>query len=188
MLLRMKMCRALTGQRGVVLITVAVLLVVLGSLGVAAMRSANIQERMAGVFYDRAVAMHASDAALSDGFQYLLRPDFSSSASTSKVRDGLALFTSSTADGLTGKSWVQNNSNWLSGLDVLRLGEADGNTSGLLRVKDNPGYVIDRMPNMGASTTSTFENYRVTARGGGGRAESSVYTHYLVQVKISSGS
>jgi len=175
-------------ERGIVLVFVAVFLVVLGSLGVAGMRSANVQERLSGVFYDRAVALAASDAALSDGFQYLQKADFDFSAAGSKVRDGIPLYSSSAADGLTAKSWVSNNVNWLTGSSVFQLGEADGISGKLERVKDNPSYVIDRFPNTGITTTTKYQVYRVTARGGGGRAENSVYTHYLSRIAVPSGS
>ena len=175
-------------QSGVVLITVALFLVVLAALGAASMRSASVQERVSGVFYDRAVALASSEAALSDGKEYLLRPDFDPTNAASKVRDGSALFTSATGDGFTVQSWVESNTDWLTGPSILRLGAADSNTAVLGRVKTSPSYVVDRFPDMGVTTTTKFQVFRVTARGAGGRDENAVYTHVLSRVPVSTGS
>lgn len=175
-------------QLGIVLITVALFLVVLAALGAASMRSASVQERIAGVFYDRTVALTAADAAISDSMEFLLDPNFDSSSASSKVRDGTALF-STTADGLSIQSWVASNFDWLSGTSVLRLGAADGITDPLRRVKANfgPSYVVDRFPNTGITTTTTYQVFRITARGNGGRAESSSYAHVLTRIPTTSG-
>ena len=193
---RTQLCRVRRSRRsinqrthsGVVLITVALFLVVLAALGAASMRSASVQERIAGVFYDHTVALTAADAALSDGMEFLLAPNFDSSSASSKVRDGTLLF-STTADGLTIQSWVASNFNWLSGAQLLRLGAADGITDTLQRVKAgfSPGYVVDRFPNTGITTTTTYQVFRVTARGNGGRAESSAYAHMLTRIPTTSG-
>lgn len=176
-----------TPQSGFVLITAALFLVVLVALGAAAMRTASVQERIAGVFYDRALALSAADAALSDGMEFLLRPDFDSSSASSKVRDGQVLYSSATSDGLTVESWVRSNFDWLAGAQVLRLGVADGIAAPLLRVKFNPGYVVDRIPNAGITTSTTYQVFRVTARGNGARAENSIYLQTLTRIPATSG-
>ena len=175
-------------QSGIVLVTVALFLVVLAALGAASMRSASVQERVSGVFYDRAVSLASSEAALSDGKEFLLRPDFESTSATSKVRDGSASYTSSTGDGFTAQSWVVNNTNWLTDAFSFRLGAADNNLATLTRVKSSPAYFIDRFPDMGITTTTKFQVFRVTARGAGGRDENAVYTHVLSRVPVSTGS
>ncbi len=175
-------------QGGLVLITVVLLLVVIAALGASSMRSANIQERISGVFYDRAVALASSEAALSDGKEYLLRPDFEATSTASKVRDGSLLYSSGTADGFTALSWVEASTNWVSGTLALLLGTSDGNTDTLTRVKAQPAYVVDRFPDMGISTTTKFQVFRVTARGAGGRDENAVYTHVLSRMPVSTGS
>lgn len=177
-----------TQQSGVVLITVALFLVVLAALGAASMRSAGVQERIAGVFYDRTVALASSEAALSEAKEYLLASDFESSSAASKVRDGSVLYTSATNDGLSVLSWVQSNTNWVSGAFAVLLGTADGITDALLRVKSPPAYIVDRFPDMGISTTTKFQVFRVTARGAGGRQENAVYTHILSRIPVSTGS
>jgi len=180
-----KHCRQ---QGGLVLITVVLLLVIIAALGATSMRSANIQERVSGVFYDRAVALASSEAALSDGKEYLLRPDFEATSAASKVRDGSTLYSSSTADGFTVLSWVEASTNWLTGTLALMLGTADGNPDTLTRVKAQPAYIVDRFPDMGISTTTKFQVFRVTARGAGGRDENAVYTHVLSRMPVSTGS
>lgn len=176
-----------TNQRGLVLITVVLLLVVIAAIGAASMRSAGVQERLAGVFYDRAVALASSESALSDGKEYVLRPDFEATSAASKVRDGTTLYGSGAADGLTVSSWVAANTSWTSG-SVLSLGAVDGIADSLARVATPPAYIIDRMPDMGVSTTTKFQTFRITARGAGGRSENAVYTHALTRIPVSTGS
>ncbi|WP_070990119.1 pilus assembly PilX family protein [Halofilum ochraceum] len=60
-----------TGQRGAALLIALVLLLVLTILGVTAMQSTNMQERMAGNLHARTVAFEAAEAALRDGEAYL---------------------------------------------------------------------------------------------------------------------
>ena len=175
-------------QSGIVLITVALFLVVLAALGAASMRSASVQERIAGVFYDRTVALASSESALSEGKEFLLAPDFDTSSASSKVRDGSTLYSSSTNDGLSVSAWVASDTNWASGTFALILGSLDGITGNLLRVPAKPSYIVDRFPDMGYSTTTKFQVFRVTARGAGGRAENAVYTQLLYRVPVSTGS
>ena len=173
----------LHAQSGIVLITVVLFLVVLAAIGASAMKSARLQERMSGVFYDRSVALSSSDAAISDAFEFLQRDIFEVASST-KVRIGEDYYATATNDGLSAQSWVANNFNWLTGVFTFRLGAADSNVTNLTRVKDNPAYVIDRFSDTGMTTTAKFQVYRVTARAGGGRAENSIYTHVLYRASI----
>lgn len=175
-------------QSGLVLITVALFLVVLAALGAASMRSANVQERIAGVFYDRTVALASSESALSEGKEFLLAPNFDTSSASSKVRDGSMLYSSATNDGLSVSAWVASDTNWASGTFALILGSLDGITGNLLRIPVKPSYIVDRFPDMGYSTTTKFQVFRVTARGAGGRSENAVYTQLLYRVPVSTGS
>lgn len=56
-------------QRGAVLITALVLLVVLTLLGLASMQNTILEERMAGNYRDRQIAFEAAEAALRAGEQ-----------------------------------------------------------------------------------------------------------------------
>lgn len=58
-------------QRGAALLIALVLLLVLTILGVTAMQTTTMQERMAGNLRDRAVAFEAAEAALREGEEYL---------------------------------------------------------------------------------------------------------------------
>ncbi len=58
---------ASSGQRGAILVTSLLLLIVLTVLGVAMMRMTSMQERMAGNTRDLNVALQAAEAALRDG-------------------------------------------------------------------------------------------------------------------------
>lgn len=180
--------RARPRPRGFVLVTIALLLVVVAGLGAAAMRSASTQERIAGVFYDRALALSSSESALSDAKEYLLDPAFDASDSSMKVRDGSPLFSNATGDGFTVYDWISAGTNWLTGTFAMLLGRADGNTNALARVKNAPGYIVDRFPDMGITPTTKFQVFRVTARGAGGRDENAAYTQVLSRVPVSTGS
>jgi Tfp pilus assembly protein PilX len=160
---------------GFVLITVALLLVVLAALGAASMKSANTQERVAGVFYDRAVALASSESALSDGKSFLLNPDFD--GTNGKIRDASAAYTGVANDGFSIKSWVEGNTDWAS--EGWTLGNFDNNFTKLARVKSQPSYIIEKFPPTGITSTSKFQVYRINARGAGGRNENAVYTHTL---------
>ncbi len=56
-----------SGQRGAILVTSMLLLIVLTVLGIAVMRMTNMQERMAGNTRDLNVALQSAEAALRDG-------------------------------------------------------------------------------------------------------------------------
>ncbi len=63
--------RAAHGQRGAILVTSLLLLVVLTVLGVAMMRMTNMQERMAGNARDVNMALQGAEAALRAGEEVL---------------------------------------------------------------------------------------------------------------------
>jgi type IV pilus assembly protein PilX len=64
---------ARSAQRGAILVTSMLLLMVLTVLGITMMKTANMQERMAGSTRDMAVALQASEAALRNG-ERLINP------------------------------------------------------------------------------------------------------------------
>lgn len=63
--------RPVRSERGAALLIALVLLLVLTILGVTAMQTTNLQERMAGNLRARTVAFEAAEAALRDGEEYL---------------------------------------------------------------------------------------------------------------------
>lgn len=62
------------GQRGAALVVGLIFLLVMTLIGVAAMRSTGLQERMAGNLRDRSLAFQAGEAALRAGEQWLSIP------------------------------------------------------------------------------------------------------------------
>lgn len=62
---------ATQGQRGLALVTVMLLLTVAMLMAVAALRTVNLEERMAGHTRDRQVAFQMAEAALRDGEQVI---------------------------------------------------------------------------------------------------------------------
>ena len=55
------------GQRGVALLIVLILLLVMTLLGLASMRSTQMEERMSANLYDRGIGFQAAEAALREG-------------------------------------------------------------------------------------------------------------------------
>jgi type IV pilus assembly protein PilX len=77
------------GEGGAVLIVTLMFLVILTLLGVTAMTSATMEERMAGNTRDAAVALQAAESALRDA-----RRDISNIPVKGKVRDGIPIHSS----------------------------------------------------------------------------------------------
>ena len=63
--------RGACAQRGAVLAVSLVMLVVLTLIGITAMRTATLQERMAGAMRDQGLAFQAAEAGLHAGEEYL---------------------------------------------------------------------------------------------------------------------
>lgn len=61
-------------QRGAALVTGLILLVLLTIIGITAMRTSGLEERMAGYLRDRNLAFQAAEAALRDAESYLTNP------------------------------------------------------------------------------------------------------------------
>lgn len=100
-------------QRGAVLITSLVLLLILTLLGVAAMRNTTLEEKMAGNMHNRHIAEQAADAALRGGEDWLLElktpPVASSTCTPSAGSDiqclGFGFSYSPDPDDTNGKPW-----------------------------------------------------------------------------------
>lgn len=167
-------------QRGIALILVLVFLVVLTLLGTTALRTAKIQEQLAGTTYDRVVARSASDAALADGSDFTLTGCGPTSAQSNVITG------SETADGWTVQSWRQNNTNWTVGGGNKATAFGSGgylatNPPLLSRVLTNPTYIVDQLP-PALSSVPGMQVWRVTARGVGGRATTEVYNEIIMAV------
>lgn len=59
-------------QRGIALVTALILLILITLLGLAAIRSTAVQQKMSGNFQDRQLAFQSAEAGLQAGVQYVL--------------------------------------------------------------------------------------------------------------------
>lgn len=155
------------GQHGVALVLALVFLVILTILGVAAMNSSNLQEKMAGNQKDKNLAFQAAETGLTAGENLV------GSAITINAVVAAATVTN---DGLHKPSttstpaWDDSTGVW-AGSDIRTY-------AGLTKVASQPRYIIEdlgQIEDPGASLTvsqnykSTGKNlFRITSRGVGG--------------------
>ncbi len=175
-----------SAQRGAVLITGLIFLVVLTLLGTTALQGTVLEEKMAGNLRDETLAFQAAEAALRSGEQFLEQvtlPEFNgenglyhyacSSVPDSGAEDENAdepLSCPSTPDPVTGMNWNADDSI-----------EADVAMEG---VANQPRYFIEQLPSVplmgdggsaqqsGASLNASM--FRIVAQGTGGTETATV--------------
>ena len=148
-------------QRGVVLIVSLTILMVLTLIGVSAMKTSSLQERMSGNSRDYQTAFEAAELALRAGEDYIktisTTTDFSSTGANGKF----------VARTISSPGAWQIENNWTS-----------GNTTQvtLANVSKNPEYIIEILDSTygqtdeltpGGSSSGIIALFRVTARGYG---------------------
>jgi len=174
-------------QKGVVLISSLVLLLIMTLLGVTAMNTTTLQEKMAGNNLDRERAFQAAEAALRDGEQFLEDiPAIYSPLSTSvndNCNNGLCTkrednigFDFDAAEGDAG--WYEER--WLDDtLDVWNSGAKHRvYTTTIAGVSTSPKYIIELLNTVDCPGSITGANdceiYRITALAHGGTTNSRV--------------
>jgi len=155
-------------QRGVVLVTGLIFLVILTLLGTTALQGTVLEEKMAGNLRDETLALQAAEAALRSGEIFLEQvtiPVFSGS-------DGLYHYANPSTAAPDPKSW--------DGWDSL------GKSANTIMegVASQPRYIIEQLPsvpqqgNQGSAqqtgTNPDDEMFRIIARGVGGTANAVV--------------
>jgi type IV pilus assembly protein PilX len=150
-------------QQGVALIVALVFLLLMTVLGVAAIRTTTLEERMAGNLHDKNLAFQAAEAGLRAGEEFLQQaalPQFAGSDGLLQMQDegGSADFWSSYA--------------WGSNSKAVTLDDLDPPLAA------QPRYVIEELPPLPAADGSVKFGalpevgfYRITARGVGGTAD-----------------
>lgn len=153
-------------QRGAVLVTGLIFLVILTLIGTTALQSTLLEEKMAGNLRDETLAFQAAEAALRSGERFLEQvtlPEFNGS-------DGLYHYADSPAPDLVNwKDWETSGKT----ADVV----IDGVTS-------QPRYIIEQLPSVplmgdsgsaqqsGASLNAIM--FRIVAQGTGGTTATTV--------------
>ena len=147
-------------------------LIVLTVLGLVAVRSSTVQERMAGNDRDRAIAFEAAEAALRDAERDMRANVTSANPYDAACTDGLCLpSTVATAN------W--NSIAWSGGTSRI-YGVNSGAGAYPLAVANPPRYIIELLPDVPAGPGNTLNTnarsstrggtaYRITARGWGRR-------------------
>lgn len=159
-------------QRGASLVIALIFLIVLTILGLVALRSSTLHERMAGNDRDRAVAFEAAEAALRDAELDILRNLTAASPFDADCTNGLCIPATVATPNWEQVPWTDETSRV--------YGVASGAGDYPLDVAQQPRYIVELLPDLPAgagnsmnanarSSTSGGTAYRITARGWGRR-------------------
>lgn len=157
-------------QRGVVLVVGLVVLVLVSLLGVRAMQSATLQERMASSLEDRNRALQAAEIGLRAGEQYVERRQPIAGRGRHVRQDGATALDA--RDFFDPAFWAESGDTMAVGEDWIE-GHEGGELAGVAR---GPRFVIEEIPlRTGLELRALDERiYRVTAAGWGARESSMV--------------
>ena len=157
-------------QRGATLIVSLVLLIVLTLIGVTAMSTSSLEEKMAGNSRDMNLAFQAAEAALKDAEEFL-RTGFITAAAFDGNNPGL--YPTPAAGNPPPDVYSENV--WTTALTA---------TTNLDGISAQPRYIIEYMGTVGendinvinkATSGNTTEVFRITARGTGGSSNAVVH-------------
>jgi type IV pilus assembly protein PilX len=168
----MKLTGTFRNQGGASLVVALMFLIVLTMLGLVAVRSSTVQERMAGNDRDRAIAFEAAEAALRDAER-----DIQANISTASPFDAACSIGLCTPSTVATPNW--NGVSW-AGATSRIYGVSSGAGAYPLAVSNAPRYIIEVLPDLPAgpgnalnknktSSTGGGTAYRITARGWGRR-------------------
>lgn len=172
-------------QGGAALIIALVILVILTSMGVAGLKTANLEEQFTGNVRDRSRAFSAAEAALRSAESWLAGLG-SKPASCSSSPCGTGVFsTFALADGFFALKdfswWASNGQAYTAPGASELLGDEDGD--GISTLSAQPRYIIEEVryvpddPTLGFGVSPGRTFYRVSALGQGG----SQYTNVVLQ-------
>jgi len=151
-------------QRGAALLVTMVILILVTLLGITAMKTAVLQEKMSGGHADKNLAFQAAEQALRDAELHITVGLSSASSFAAGCAAGLCLAPEDGSQAADAVDWDSD--------DVLAYGDGTGATA-LGNVAKQPRYIIEMMPRMPAppgeslSVKSKGTAYRITALGFG---------------------
>ena len=156
-------------QQGAVLFVGLIMLIIITLMGVVAMKSSILQEKLAAGAMDQSIAFQAAESALRDAEIYANSTLDSSSAFTSACTGGLCL-PSSTAT----QSW-QSISDWTASTLPIVYGANTGAVA-ISGVALQPRYIIELLPDLavGSGSPTPSNAFRITAMGWGKRASTPI--------------
>jgi type IV pilus assembly protein PilX len=166
-----------SGQRGASLVIALMFLIVLTILGLVAVRSSTVQERMAGNDRDRAIAFEAAEAALRDAER-----DIQANLSSADPFDNACTSGLCRPSTVATPNW--NSISW-AGATSRIYGVASGAGAFPLAVSNPPRYIIELLPDVPSGSGNTLNSnarsstrggtaYRITSRGWGRRPGTTV--------------
>jgi type IV pilus assembly protein PilX len=167
-------------QRGAALVVALLFLVILAMLGVSAMTSTTLEERMAGNARDQNIAIQAAEAALRDAER-----DLTNSNPAFRVIQ-TANFVASCAQALCTEGAL------LANLDDATKSAFYGQYSGALAVPgtvQQPRYMLELLAAVPPQVPppppgQTIRNFRVTAKGFGQNANTIVILQTVFQMTL----
>ena len=156
-------------QKGAVLVTGVIMLVVITMLVISAMRSATLEERMAGNSRNRQLALQAAEAVLRDAEDSL----FSATAPFTTNFDQTS-FTATGDNGyftkpVAGSYRWKAAANWGNATSRTFVTPATGTAVALANIPNQPRYIVEMMGYDGGQAQKICPKllFRVTARGDG---------------------
>lgn len=176
-------------QRGAALITGLIFLVILTLLGITAMRTSTLEERIAGNTRDRNVALQAADTALRDGERDIMfvckKPDDTSCTKRVLAISGRTGFDDKCTNGLCYKPSGFTPSVWKDDTFGLSKGAETGedpsvefgeytNTPEIEGLAAQPRYLIEVFRKWPPGESGWRDYYRITARAVGGNITAQV--------------
>ena len=170
-------------ERGAILVTALLMLLVLTVIGVSVMQITRMQERMAGNTRDKNLAFQAAEAALRDAEADIQANLSYDSAFTVGCTAGLCLPPSMSSAAPTSRPLWQTI-DWSASAGQSRAyGSATG-ASALPGLAAPPRYIVERLPpltptsgtsaSLSASLADLPQVFRITARGVGLRSSTVV--------------
>ncbi len=162
-----------TGQRGSVLIVSLLILLVMTLIGVTAMNTSTLEQKMAYNYRDHQLAFQAAEAALRDGEAFVAATPLTAADFSSACTGGLCTEASGTTP-----VWLDQTLNVWSNAGLHRT--ATFTTAGG-EVLEQPVYIVEWLGNVvptGSTATTAGpgdpEMYRITALATGGTTQARV--------------
>ena len=161
--------RQIKSQSGAVLIVSLIILLVMTVLGVTAMQSTVLEERMAGNFRDRHLAFQAAEAALRNGEVWI---NSQSSAPIPNATGSTGVWSKDVPDiSHTSSLWVTSSTGvtTVNGLQMVATPPVRVINSSPKRIIEEIKFVNDGDITIGTAQAKEGNmQYRVTSRGTGG--------------------
>lgn len=151
-------------QKGIALVIALILLVIMTLIGLSAMRTVSLEERMTGQTFDRSISFQAAEAALKEGEALLV------GATPPTPTSGCSL-------GVCAPPAVSSTERWLDASFTDWQNATTLNNGG---ISITPQYIVEYLGNTfpcnpgSPTSTNDCKRYRVTARSNAGADRAAV--------------